>query len=276
MGTGDVLASRIMPFRRFWRTATWAPWLPGLRLDRSLVRVADVFGSNRGSAMSELAGLLMSTESFEELLQGLAELSVRTVDGAVTCGITLAQDGRVLTVASVDALAMLLDEKQYEHDEGPCLQALYTGLVVDAPDLSVEHRWHGYPQVALDHGVAAVLSTPLLVHDKPVGVLNLYAATAHAFSDEGRRMAAVLAEQAAIAVTAALRHYDEVTLSDHLRAALASRSVIDQAIGIIIGQQRCTPDEAFAMLRTVSQHRNIKLRTVAADLVASTSRPVPD
>jgi len=247
----------------------------GLRLGRSLVRMADVFGSDRGSAMSELAGLLMSTESFEELLQGLAELSVRTVNGAVTCGITLAQDGRVLTVASADALAMLLDEKQYEHDEGPCLQALYTGLVVDAPDLTVEDRWHGYPQVALGHGIVAVLSTPLLVDHKPVGVLNLYAATAHAFSDEDRRVAAVLAEQAAIAVTAALRHYDELTLSDHLRAALSSRSVIDQAIGIIIGQRRCTADEAFAMLRTISQHRNIKLRTVAAELVADTSGSVP-
>jgi anti-anti-sigma factor len=83
-------------------------------------------------------------------------------------------------------------------------------------------------------------------------------------------VAAVLAEQAAIAVTAALRHYDEVTLSDHLRTALSSRSVIDQAIGIIMGQRRCTADEAFAMLRTISQRRNLKLRVVAADLVAST------
>lgn len=236
----------------------------------------DVFGSDRVSAMSELAGLLMSTASFEELLQGLAELSVRAVAGATTCGITLAQDGRVLTAASADSRAMLLDEKQYEHDEGPCLQALYTGLVVDAPDLTVEDRWDGYPQVALGHGIAAVLSTPLLVHDKPVGVLNLYAHTAHAYSDEDRRVAAVLAEQAAIAVTAALRHYDEVTLSDHLRTALSSRSVIDQAVGVIIGQRRCTADEAFAMLRTISQRRNIKLRVVAADLVATSSRPLPD
>jgi GAF domain-containing protein len=144
-----------------------------LRLGRSLVRVADVFGSDSGSAVSELAGLLMSTESFEELLQGLAELAVRAVGGAVTCGITLAQDGRVLTVASADALAMLLDEKQYERDEGPCLQALYTGLVVDAPDLRAEDRWDGYPQAALGHGISAVLSTPLLIDDKPVGVLNL-------------------------------------------------------------------------------------------------------
>jgi hypothetical protein len=47
----------------------------------------------------------------------------------------------------------------------------------------------------------------------------------------------LLAGQAAIAVTAALRHHDEVTLPDHLRIALSSRSAIDQAIGIIMAQQ---------------------------------------
>ena len=47
-------------------------------------------------------------------------------------------------------------------------------------------------------------------------------------------LVALLAGQAAIAVTAALRHYDEVRLSDHLRGALSSQSVIDQAIGIIM------------------------------------------
>ena len=68
-----------------------------------------------GSALSELAALLLSTERFEDLVQGVAELSVRTVGSAATCGITLAQDGRVITVGSSDSLATQLDELQYEH-----------------------------------------------------------------------------------------------------------------------------------------------------------------
>jgi AmiR/NasT family two-component response regulator len=88
-----------------------------------------------------------------------------------------------------------------------------------------------------------------------------------------RQLAALLAGQAAIAVTAALRHYDEITLSDHLRIALSSRSVIDQAIGIVMAQRRCGPEEAFATLRMISQRRNIKLRTIAAELVEAICRP---
>jgi hypothetical protein len=61
-------------------------------------------------------------------------------------------------------------------------------------------------------------------------------------------------------------------LADHLRIALSSRSAIDQAIGIIMAQQRGTPEQAFAALRTISQRRNIKLRIVAAELVETVGR----
>jgi GAF domain-containing protein len=224
-----------------------------------------------GSALSELAGLLLSTNSFEDLLQGVAELSVRVVKSAATCGITLAQEDRVITVASADALAGQLDEQQYEHETGPCLQALARGEVVEAADMTAEDRWDGYPTIAMAHGILAVLSTPLIVDSKPVGVLNLYARAPRSFTAVDRQLATLLAGQAAIAVTAALRHYDEVTLSDNLRIALSSRSIIDQAIGIVMAQRHCGPEEAFVTLRTISQRRNIKLRVVAADLVNATS-----
>jgi GAF domain-containing protein len=223
-------------------------------------------------ALSELAGLLLATESFTELAQGVAELAVRTVDPAITCGITLADQDRVFTVAAADELAIQLDEQQYELDAGPCLEALANGEVIDAPDLRTESRWDGYPTIAMGHGVLAVHSVPLIVAGKPVGVMNLYARTPNAFDALDRQLAELVAGQAAIAVTAALRHYDEVTLSDHLRIALSSRSVIDQAIGIVMAQQRGTPEQAFAALRTISQRRNIKLRVVAAELVETINR----
>lgn len=82
---------------------------------------------------------------------------------------------------------------------------------------------------------------------------------------------AQLAALAATTITAAMRHYDEATLSDHLRSASSSRWMIDQARGLVIGMQHCSPVEAFDLLRIVSQHRGIPLREVAAELVARTS-----
>ena len=225
------------------------------------------------AALTELAGLLMATSSFEELMQAVADLAGRAVPAAATCGITLSEDGHVITVASADALARLLDEQQYQVLDGPCLEAIRTARVVVSDDLSVDQRWDGYPAMAVAHGVRAVLSSPLMVGSSPIGALNLYATAAGAFTADSRVAAGQLTALAAATVTAAMRHYDQTTLTDHLRTALSSRSVIDQAIGIIIGMQRCPPETAFDILRTVSQQRNIPLREVAADLVARTITP---
>jgi GAF domain-containing protein len=226
-----------------------------------------------GGALAELAGLLLSTESLEMLLQEVAELSVQVVEPAVTAGITLKRDNRTLTVAAANQLATQLDEQQYEQRTGPCLQALATGQIVHARDMAAEDRWDYYPTIALGYGIRAVLSLPMVVENAPIGVLNLYADRADPFDDVARQLAELLTRHATIAVAAALRRHDQLQLSENLRVALSSRAIIDQAIGIVMAQRRCGSDEAFATLRAISQHRHVKLRQVAADIVDAIGRP---
>jgi AmiR/NasT family two-component response regulator len=60
-----------------------------------------------------------------------------------------------------------------------------------------------------------------------------------------------------------------------LAARLESQPVIEQAKGILIAQVRCTPDEAFGLLRAASQRSNVPVRDLARDIVdrtASTDR----
>ena len=83
----------------------------------------------------------------------------------------------------------------------------------------------------------------------------------------------VLAEQAGPVVALALRRAAQEKRNDQLTAALSSRTVIDQAIGVLMAQERCSAERAFDLLRQHSQNTNRKLRDVAAALVAEVSRP---
>ena len=269
-------AGRLVGLRALLCPGSGAPFLAFAKMNGASHRDGPCAGMTEfvngmtPAALTELAGLLMATSSFEDLMQSIADLSGRAVPAASTCGITLSENGHVITVASADPLARLLDEQQYEVEDGPCLQALRTGQVVLSDDLSTETRWDGYPAMAVAYGARSVYSSPLVVGEKPIGALNLYATAAGAFTADSQAAAAQLTALTAATITAAIRHYDEATLTDHLKTALSSRSVIDQAIGIIIGMQRCPPETAFDILRTVSQNRNIPLREIAADLVATT------
>ncbi|MGW0821763.1 ANTAR domain-containing protein [Streptomyces sp. NPDC002845] len=65
--------------------------------------------------------------------------------------------------------------------------------------------------------------------------------------------------------------------NEQLGQALASRAVIDQARGMVMALAPCSSDRAWDLLVEVSQHCNIKLRDVAAALVATTKdRTLPE
>jgi AmiR/NasT family two-component response regulator len=59
-------------------------------------------------------------------------------------------------------------------------------------------------------------------------------------------------------------------LSRRAGAAMDSGAVIDQANGIIMGDRRCSPEEAFAILTTLAQDTGCTVREAAQALVART------
>ena len=117
------------------------------------------------------------------------------------------------------------------------------------------------------------LSIPLPVQETVTGALNIYSRTPHAFDEQTLEMATAFAGYAAVAVANAQLYETAAALASQMQQAMESRAVIEQAKGLIMGQRRCTPEEAFQLLTQASSRSNRKLRDVAADLIASTQRP---
>jgi transcriptional regulator with GAF, ATPase, and Fis domain len=225
--------------------------------------------------VAAMQALLLGTETIQEFLAELARLAALTVGDGLSCGITVQTNGRPLTVAASDALAAQADEVQYGLDEGPCLHALRSGTWVSIRDMASDQRWTSYAARALQHGIRSSLSLPLSGGRDVIGAFNLYSRVAGAFGAAASQRAESFAQNASGALTIAVRRADHVALTDQLRASLASRTVIDQAIGVLMGQRRITAAEAFAILRTTSQNRNIKLRALAAQIVAGAGAQPP-
>ena len=65
-----------------------------------------------------------------------------------SCGITTRYDDDPLTVAASDDRAARLDEVQYGAANGPCMEAMSTGEVVEVHDQSTDDRWCCYRERA--------------------------------------------------------------------------------------------------------------------------------
>jgi transcriptional regulator with GAF, ATPase, and Fis domain len=230
----------------------------------------------------ELQDALLSTESVEQFLHEMSRLAASLVRGGLSCGMTVHSAGRPMTVACSDPVAAQVDEVQYKLDDGPCLHAMRDGHTVRIEDTTtrtidtgVEARWPEFEERAASHGIRSCLALPLIADGRSIGAINLYARTASAFGAAEARRAENFAENASGALTLALRLSSHVLLIEQLRSSLSSRTVIDQALGIIMARERCGQSRAFALLRAASQNSNVKLREIASAIVTSvTGEPV--
>ena len=218
------------------------------------------------SALDELALLLLADESTQSVLQKVVDLVQRVMPAAADVSITLLRNDQATSAAFTGQRAVDLDEMQYERGYGPCMEAALGGLVIEITDGRTEHRWPTYVRHFLRSGALSSLSVPVPAAQLAAG-LNVYAVTAEAFTDEHRRVARQFADLAAVALSNMHTLQDARGLAENLRVAMESRSVIEQAKGVLIERHEVTADQAFRLLVAVSMRTNRKLRDLADQLV---------
>ncbi|MBW3669698.1 MAG: GAF and ANTAR domain-containing protein [Actinobacteria bacterium] len=200
------------------------------------------------------------------MLERVALIATETVPGCDLASITMLKRGTPATPVCTDKAALALDETQYEAGDGPCLAAIrHRG--VEEVSIAVERRWPPFTSEARKRGVQSVLSVPLGDPEVVHGALNLYSRSRPEYDDAARTIACLFADQVGIAAANASAYAEAYELSHQLREAMESRAVIEQAKGILIAAQRCTPEQAFDILKRASQNQNRKVRAVAVEIV---------
>jgi transcriptional regulator with GAF, ATPase, and Fis domain len=223
-----------------------------------------------------LQNALLNTDSVEQFLHELAVLSAQAMDGVMSCGMSLRQKGRPQSVnASSDPLASAADEAQYQSGDGPCLHALRHARPVRINDTAVSQQWPKFCRQAEELGIRSCYALPLMVDGEPVGALILYARQPAAFGPDETGRADRFAKDASGALTLALRMASCTDLNEQLRSSIGSRAVIDQALGVIMATEHVAQDRALALLKSVSQNSNVRLRDLAASIVTRVSGKPP-
>ncbi len=233
-----------------------------------LASVPEVFMDQLPShALAELGQIDLRQHDVAAVLGRIAEVAKRTIAGTAEASFTLIEAGEARTAAYTGNLALALDERQYEEDRGPCLDAAAGSVLVSVPDMASEDRWKRFAEAALEAGVQSSLSMGIPIQDAVVGALNMYGTTPSAFDDESIELARTFAGYAAIALANAHLYASSAALAAQMRQAMESRSVIDQAIGVTMAEERCNPTQAFDLLVRLSQVSNRKLRDIAQAIV---------
>jgi len=211
-------------------------------------------------AIEKVAQHAEETRDVDRTLDLLTAMAVDSIPGVDFASVSMRRrEEPIETLAPTDPLAVLMDELQHELGEGPCYEVATSEQVVLTNDMSADARWPSYGPRASALGVHAQLAIVLLAERKERAALNLYARQRNRF-DGSFEVAELFAAQASLVMGYA-------RTIQGLDTALGSRTLIGQAVGIVMERYGYSQSQAFDHLARLSQDSNTKLRLVAADLV---------
>jgi GAF domain-containing protein len=231
----------------------------------------DVSPQDVRQALTELGKLRFGEMRVEDALHEIVQTThaIFDVDGA---GLMLADAHHQLrNVAVSDERLGHLEDLQIRHQEGPCISAFDDKELVGTQDLAEETRWPLFSRAAVARGVRAVLASPLPYNQDAVGVVAVLSDDPRPWSPEGELALLAFTDLAALLIASMMQGEQQSELAAQLQSALNSRAVIEQAKGVLIGQQGLSAHAAYVQLRDQARTQRRKLAEVSAEVVRSAS-----
>jgi GAF domain-containing protein len=228
--------------------------------------LADGLGALLDADLQESVALLQVTDDVDETMLRVANLACAMIEGCTFCSVSELAGATIRTRGANDNRALDVDGIQYDTRQGPCwVAATERERLVYTANNAEDQRWPDFSRrSAAEVGVFSLLSCRLVIGEpaRALGALNMYGDQPAAFERADLQIAMLLAAIAAALLDAAQREAQ-------LTAALETRGLIGQAMGILMAQSDITADEAFGQLRAASQRMNVKLRDLARSIAES-------
>jgi len=199
-------------------------------------------------------------------LHRLALLASRQVPACSGATSAFWRDGEPADMAATHPDLAELFELARRGCPSPWTDALATGQAVACPDTLAEERWPGYASAALYRGVRCSVT---LVHasGSEAITLSLFGARPRVLDPDDIALAELLVAFGGAIMDNASAYADSQRTALQLRDAADSRTVVDQAKGVLMHSLGCTAQEAFDKMRAISQTRNVKVAEVASKII---------
>jgi GAF domain-containing protein len=200
--------------------------------------------------------------------------SARTLLDADMAGLMLVDHAGALRWASASDPMVESHEGELEQlAHGPCRAAFAQRAPVAVPDRSTEPSWSELAQAGIDAGIHAGLSVPVQLGGGPVGTLDVYVTAPREWDDS--ETAALQAHAGLVASLLAAGVTARVTgrLAAQLQAAVEHRSLLEQAIAVLVHRESMDAQAALEWLGTAARSSGCEVAQVADEVLGAAPLP---
>ncbi len=130
---------------------------------------------------------------------------------------------------------------------------------------------YSYPKIAKQEALVSMLAVPMLVKEKPIGVINCYTSTEHVFTEDEIFIMQAIANQSAVAIENT-RLFDE---SKSATDALETRKIVERAKGMLMKERGYSEEEAFQFLQKQAMNMRRTMKEIAEAILLSEGLKIP-
>ena len=217
----------------------------------------------------ETAQAILSASSLQETLDSLVQRTVAALE-IKAGGLRLIDEKshNLKQVSSFGLSETYLNKGSLNADQS--IPEVLDGLVVYVKDACSDPRIQ-YPEAMRAEGIASVLSVPVIASDKVIGVLRLYSAEPHDYSDEDVEFVSALAEMGGMAIVNARIYQDK----DEQLASLFEEIGVDLPTTVeavtqelsVSAVQDIDPSKSLGYFRTLHEVTSAVLSTLDSEEV---------
>lgn len=221
--------------------------------------------SQQLESLARISSAIVSNQYLKEILQLIVTITAEMMNSKICSIMLLDSEKQEMTIEATQSLSEEYKKKPNvkvgQSISGKALEQQKPIKVIDVRN----GKDYQFPEIARKEGIVSMLSVPMLVKGKAVGVINSYTAHKHNFTNDEVKILQAVANQAAVAI-------ENTKLMEEMlaaRANLETRKLVERAKGILMKENNMDEDTAYRIIHKKSMDTRKPMKTIAEAILMS-------
>lgn len=215
-------------------------------------------------ALSKISKAITSELYLEDILKLIVTVTAQAM-GSKLCSLMLLNEKNELAIRATQTVSEAYTKKTpIKLGEGVSGKAAQENKPIVVYDVQKDARYK-YKDIAKKEGISSLLSVPMAVKGKVIGVINLYTSKPHKFTKSEVDVLSTVANQAALVI----ENTELMVKTKIIQEELESRKLVEKAKGLIMRERNLGEPEAYRLLQKYSMDNRKSMRQVAEAIILS-------
>lgn len=215
--------------------------------------------------ISKISNAITSDLYIEDILKLIVTLTANVMDAKI-CTLWLLDErkGELRIRATQSVSREYLKERSIKFGEGIVGRVAKERKPLIIDDVTKDPSYKE-KRLAQKEGLVSMVSVPMTVKQRIVGVINCYTTSPHHFTKNDINLLLTVANQAAVAI----ENTELIVKTKIIQEELEARKKIEKAKGILMEEQGISEDKAYALIRKSSMDRRVSMKEIADAIIVT-------